>query len=582
MRQDEAHPLVDDLVAALNELATAPQARTAAQAAIVEVEQIWLGQRFTLGVAGDAEARARFINHACGRELLDPQARTGEGPTLRIRRTGAARVRGVRGDGATEEPTLSIDLTEINAVDAHVEELHAFIATKRSELAGVEQSLPVRPAVWAIWLWPIYWLRRWLARDRLLARTRLLAEVAEPERELARCQSQKKHLADTPDPIAAAVRRLCATDGIRTIDVSIVEGKLDRDVSLVEMLEGSRMPVDAAITVAGQKATTIAANGRSVSLGDFDAAIAALPALGRHGRALRIGLRYRSKIAATLTNLVNAIDRKEASFDERLERLAQLRLVDPGAFVEGQLDEVRPHIVVSIQAVMEHAATHLGSELAEVTGRWLGTLDATDARGELRGIAGSIEGEWVNEMRRIAGDVRVLVEGGIKGCACDLYPQVVEPLRSHGLPSEHATLRSAPPVTRLALLPTLEAAPPPQLLDADGRIAGLFRSLANRRGRIRDRLAEDLADVTRRASSELLSAEPNLHTTLSAMIAAELGTAIRHQVAWLERAESDEQAAIAAERARLAPFVGVRDAVSRKLERISREIARLEADPLAR
>jgi hypothetical protein len=216
----------------------------------------------------------------------------------------------------------------------------------------------------------------------------------------------------------------------------------------------------------------------------------------------------------------------------------------------------------SVNAVMEHAAVHMGTELAQLGSGWLEALTNATSNDALKAAIATIEEQWPVAATRIAEEVRMLVMGGAGGVARDLHVETVSALRPHGLPEEHLkTPKRAPEVAPVQLLPSLVN---PSTFTLGGNwLAGLFRSFDARKTDVRDKVQARIERIREVAAAELLDAEPTLTASVMQSLAAQLDTAIELQQAWHQQAMADEEAAIAKDREALLPLVQSRDAVIR-------------------
>jgi hypothetical protein len=248
-------------------------------------------------------------------------------------------------------------------------------------------------------------------------------------------------------------------------------------------------------------------------------------------------------------------------FRARLQKIGKLALpFDKRELRTAQLQRVRPMLGASVNAVMEHASVHMGSELAQLGIGWLATLANATSNDALKSAIASIEEEWPKAATRIAEEVRTLVMGGAGGIARDLYVEAVSALRAHGLPEEHLkTPKRAPEVEPVQLLPSLVT---PNTFTLGGNwFAGLFRSLDARKTDVLQKVQARIDRIREMAAAELLDAEPKLTASVMQSLGAQLDTAIELQEAWHHQAMRDEEAAIDKERELLAPLAKSRDAL---------------------
>jgi hypothetical protein len=577
------HPLVEQAHAALCRLADAPPATDAVAVAIAEIERAW-SMPFVVGIAGDAAARAELFNIACGAKLLDPHARALGSAAIRIRRGATTGFRAFRDDGTSEAQPAPPD-READIATARARAAAARDALQRANaIVYVDTIRPKRPAIWAFWMWPVYWIAIWLANkqhpdrgpaDRALAeaRTQLStldadADAIEADDRLAQ-QRYTKALQDVAGggPIGK---------GVLEVEITLAASPLPAGVEIIELVGASRASaeVDAVLLAQGDKLLAPTRGGHPLSLGDHAHVLAALPVVLAEARALRIARRVETKIKTVLASLADAIERKEATFRQRIAKLQALRLEDPTAFAAEQLGRMRGEISASVTAVVEHASVHLGSELAQLQQEWIGWIADAPDPDALKAAVTKVEEEWHARPHRIADEVRVLVMGGLGGSARDIYPKAVDALAQYGLPDEHARIKAVPALPPVTLFPVLtkEAAK----LEKASWFAGLFRSFDTRRAEIREKVHDRVERMRELAASELLDAEPRLHHAIGTALAGLLETAMDHQQAWLDGALAAERAAIDKDRETIEPLRSVHDAVRTETYRLAEMLAQLE------
>lgn len=578
------HPLVEQAHATLCRLADAPPATEAVKATIGEIERAWT-KPFAVGIGGELPARTELLNMCCAAKVLDPLDRPKASAAVRVRRGSETRFRATRDDGSTIEQTLPSDRTnEIAAARARAEAARREHDARAHAIVRFENAVPKRPAWWAVWLWPAYWLAAWHARKRRSEHR--LAELAAEEARGAHELVEREVSAIEADVRLAteryyeALKNLAsggtAGAGILEVEVTAANSPLPEDIELVELAGASRAgaEVDAVLLAQDERVFAPVRGGHPLAIGDHAQLLAALPRLLVDARALRLAKRVETKIRMVMSSLADAIERKEAAFRVRIERVQALRVEDPAAFTEAQLAAVHGEISASVNAVVEHASVHLGSELAQLQEEWIGWIaNAPDADG-LKVALAKIEEEWHARPRRIAEEVRVLVAGGLGGSARDIYPTVVDPLRAHGLPEEHLRLRAAPQLPPLALFPSLTR--DASKLEKAGWLAGLFRSFETRRTGVREKVHEKVERMREVAASELLDAEPRLNQVIGAALAQLVEGALAHQVAWLDAALAEERAQVTRDREAIVPLMSVHDAVRAETYRLTEMIAQLE------
>jgi hypothetical protein len=331
---------------------------------------------------------------------------------------------------------------------------------------------------------------------------------------------------------------------------------LARDVEVLELTDNSRGGVDAVMT--------LSANG--VGPVRIAEAVAALPDLVAGARAIRIARRCRDLLGAAAASLDDNLARNEAAFDARLAKLAVLRVTDPAAFVAEQIARMRPQIVTSVHAVMEHASAHLDSELGQLAAAWEGGLAKATSSDELKAAVSAIDATAVGSLQRIADEVGLLVVGGLGGCARDLYPAVMV------APIQQVPARESPVLRAVTVLPSLRTPTASKL--AASWLSGLFQSFEARRAAASERASERVDHLRAVASAEIMDAEPQLYTTLGDALATELAAALDRHHAALDDSIAKEHAAIARDRKKLAPLARLRDDVHDDMRRLSETLER--------
>jgi hypothetical protein len=284
------------------------------------------------------------------------------------------------------------------------------------------------------------------------------------------------------------------------------------------------------------------------------------------------------KLGLARARIESEINRTEALFRARLQKIGKLALpIDKREFSVAQLQRVRPMLGASVNAVMEHASVHMGSERAQLGSGWLATLSNASSGDALKAAIATIEEQWPVAATRIAEEVRMLVMGGASGVARDLYVETVSALRAHGLPEEHLkTPKRAPEVEPVQLLPSLVE---PSTFTLGGNwLAGLFRSFDARKTDVRDKVQARIERIREFAAAELLDAEPALTAAVMHSLSAQLDTAIELQEAWHQQAMLDEQAAIAKDRDALAPLIKCRDTVITVGAQLAQHVATLATE----
>jgi hypothetical protein len=581
--------LVDQARAALQRLAEESPIGPVAYAAIDELDRRWDGAALTVGISGERAARTALLDGLAG-GALEGIDRAPGCPTVRLVRSSVDRFRAHHADGTVEDrvrprrrPTVDDELALVLRPNA--EAARATLDDRVRAAGAAERAVPAvvrtRPPRWAVWAWLVRWILTWLKRDAIAAHRRAVAELAEAEHEHA---SADRIVVDAEACSAEARRRyparlheVCAAAdlGIRNVELEVATGPLPEGVVVLELATDT---VDAEIELDGDDVMVPRdEDGGAVrSIGGIADAAAVLPALAINGRARRIAGRAIDTIRIAIRSIDDMLDGVEADHRTRAARLAVLRLPDRATFVATRLDQIRPQINASLNAVMEHAQAHLGGGLALVAAGWAAAVTGAGSGDDLKTVIARIDETSAGEVSQLAEEVRLLVMGGVGGCAHDLHPVVLAPLAAHGLTEDQLRApRAAPVVPSVAILPSLAAGEGTRLGKA-GWFAKLFRSLESRRADVIARLRERETHLREIAHAELLHAEPQLHAALARTLAGQLAGAIDLQVAWLERELAREQAAIDGDRQALAPLAQIREVARDDLRHLTELSARLE------
>ncbi|MDQ3340325.1 MAG: hypothetical protein M4D80_34635 [Myxococcota bacterium] len=578
------HPLVEQAHATLCRLADAAPATDAVNATIGEIERAW-EKPFALGIGGDLQARTELLNVVCDGQVFDPHDRALGGAAVRVKRGTIAGFRAVRDDGSVEEQQMPPDRTQdIATARARATAARGEYSERENAIVRVEGTLSRRPAWWAIWLWPMYWLAMWRSKqrrtDRKLADLALTEARAQLDTGESDATAIEAHVRLATKRYYESLRSLASGGpigaGVVEVDIIVAKSPLPENTELVELSGASRAgaEVDAVLLAQGDKIFAPVRGGHPLAVGDHAQLLGALPTLLADARALRLAKRVERKIRTVLASLADAIERKEATFRSRIARLQALRIEDPSAFARTQLERVHGDISASVNAVVEHSSVHLGSELAQLQHEWVGSIaDAADAD-VLKAALAKVDEEWHTRPRRIAEEVRVLVVGGLGGSARDLYPTVVEALHAYGLPEEHMKLRAAPELPPITLFPSLTKNS--TKLERSNWFVGLFRSFETRRTELRGKVHDKVEHMREVAGSELLDAEPRLHHAIGTALTNLLETALGHQGAWLDAALDEERAQVTRDREAILPLLSVHDAVRAETSRLAEMIAQLE------
>ncbi|HTR53099.1 MAG TPA: hypothetical protein VMJ10_20530 [Kofleriaceae bacterium] len=395
---------------------------------------------------------------------------------------------------------------------------------------------------------------------------------------LRRLVSRRPQLPGQPDAFVARLRELASgqVPGVIEIALRVSRGPLARDIEVLELGDANdASQLDAILVVAGTRLYT-PDPGRT-PIGELPHVTAELPQLLETARELRLAERA---LDAT-TGIVAAVDSEDraaaADFAGRVADLEDLRIADPVGFARTQIERVGKQILPSVTTVMEHAAAHLGADVAQLGREWLTAIERVSTSGELSDAVAKINETSAASVRQIAEDARLLVMGGIGGCVRDLFPEVAAPLRKHGLSEQLVQARSpAPPLPTVPVLRSL-ASPTAMNVGSAGWFGALFRSLDSRRTDIRGKVEHQVARLEQVAVAGMRDAEPALRAAIEAALADELAAALERQRIWLESAIAAEHAEFALRREKVAARTARVDAARRASQRLRERIAELSA-----
>ena len=93
-------------------------------------------------------------------------------------------------------------------------------------------------------------------------------------------------------------------------------------------------------------------------LGNFAQSVAALPVLLESERALALGRRARYRIVVGADTLERSIERAEAGFRDRIERLEALRMTSREPFIAAQLQRMRILVTERVHMTLEQATVY--------------------------------------------------------------------------------------------------------------------------------------------------------------------------------------------------------------------------------
>jgi hypothetical protein len=504
----ELDSLVDEGIAALRRAADAAASPKTTSALARELELAWSRRPWTIGLHGELADVTKLLDFLS--DGLFPNARRPGCAAIRLRRGERDRFVVLRDEMAPEEYS----------------KLTLLQRAKQRPLTATEivWALPRRRGLARLFAW----LRALFAR--LFGRRR--EELPAPPAAEVRSD---------PVEFAERLRQLSSGDGdgarVAEIAVHVATGPLAPELEIVELADPALGDdLDAILTATS---TGLAAGGHAI--GGPVHAVASLRRLVPTARALRL---VDSALAA-LAEIVAAVDAEEAAavaaLDGRVAELDARRVADPAELVRVEIDRVRPQIDASVAMVLEHAATHLGADLAHLGAEWIAAIEGVSTGGELGSAVAKINETSAASVRSIAEDVRILVMGGVGGCVRDLRADAIKSLA--GAAEESRPART-PPLPVVQVLPSL-ADPKPHEIGSAGWFGALFRSLESRRADIRGKVAERIAHVTQVANAEMRDAEPTLHAAVGDALAAELAAEIDRHHAWIDRRIAEERDAFA-------------------------------------
>jgi len=585
--------LVEQATAALRGVTSPPELVKSVRDIADDLERAWQRSPYVLGLAGDLVARSELVNLVAGERVLDANARVLGCAALRVRRAAITRYRTLRADSTVDIKIIpDHEPTDELALGQRADVVRGEVSIHETSLAAVETKLPVlvreAPKRWAFWLWPVRWILSLVHRKALASWRATQKKLGEARRRLASVEGvselREERDRSSRDQYFAGLRIVASGGpaglGVREVDLELAGGLLPQGVELLELTGETRAgaDVDAVIVVERDGFYAPVTHGAPVRIGDAHDVIPALPQLLARARALTLARRARDKLGLARAEIDVEINRVEAGFSGRLERIKELELgVDRDSFTQLQLERMRPMISASVNAVMEHASTHLGAEIAELSASWIAAVKNAGTGDELKAAHAKIEAEWPVQAKRIADEVRVLVVGGAGGVARDLYAETVSPLRAHGLPEEHLkTPKRAPEVPNVAIMPSL--ANPATFALGGNWFAGLFKSFDARKSDIREKMHARIEHIREVATAEILDVEPQLHHAINRALASELGLAIDLQIGWHQQALATEAAAIERERQVIGPLTRARDAIIAAAAQLAAASEALEAE----
>lgn len=583
------HPLVEHAQAALARLAEVPRLGEASRGSADKLERAWVRAPLAVAIGGAVPARTELFNYLCGRKVFDPDERQIGCAGLRIRRGKQTRFKARRNDGTTEEHLLPPEHADDDATRMRTQSATAEVQERKLALERVEHALPrfVRKRPRGIWmfLWPIWWLltrryRRALADRRFteMAYDEACEALAVTKRELEEAEGRiRVQRGRFFESLRALSSGSPLGSGVREVELELGDGPLPPGVELIELTRPAQATesVDAIFLV--ERDVIHAphnADGNALKVGKVPDVIANLPVLLGRARTLTLATAARDALEPVVTKLDHDVTDSEESFRLSIDRLEAMQIGDKLEFVQKQLASVRPQISQSIHAVIEHAAHHLGSELAALGNEWAATIANARTNDELKAAVQRIEQSAPLDAKRIAQEIHMLAVGGAAGSAHDLFPELLASLKPHGL--EEPPPRTAPQLPPIDLMPTMTHTPPGKLSGAGGWLSGLFRSFETRRTDVATKATARVTQLRELASSELLNAEPKLFAAIEATLQAQLLAAIARQEAWLEKTLANQRNFVAREGAKLAPLARMRDSLRDDLDKLAAGIEQLE------
>jgi hypothetical protein len=534
--------LVARAIAALRQVTVPADVAQSARATADEIERTWQRTPYVVSFDGDVKMRTELVNTWIGERVFDPLARKPGNTTVRLRHGERFVIRALHrvlhppADGPRDDDARRL------------------VAERERAELDTERALPMivqkRPAVWAFWLWILRAILLVTNRKKLAMLSAQRASTVEARKRLAVAEDREKQ--------EHAARELFYRE-VRAISSCEIEVELPTMPETVELVEN-----------AGD------ADAR------FDAAeplpVAKLETAAKIARGNNLAARARYALEKARGGVEEELARADAVLQQRIAEVeAYAVTTDRTRYTNAQLDRIKPQILASTTAAMEHASTHLLSGLAELSEQWVGAVAAATNPDELKAAVAKIEDQWIRAPQQIAEEVRTLVAGGVGGVARDLVPEIVAPLRAHGLPEEHLGIaKRAPAVAAVAILPSL--ANPSTKKVGGSWLTGLFKSFETRRTEVREQVHARLEHLRSVAAAELLDAEPKLHAAVSRSLVAQLDTAMTAQQSWYQQTVADEHAAIARDREALEPQLASRDALARAEAEITRLVDALDAE----
>jgi hypothetical protein len=581
---------------ALRRLSSAPATAQAARAAAEEIETAWSRAPLIAGLSGDdVAARAAFLDYLAGARLFNPGGRNGSVAVVRLRRGDQTRFRAVESDGSVQEMTLSGPETatlraRAGELRARQDEIRAELSARESALERAHLAVPGplrrRPPIWAFWAWIVRWVVGAFAGKRLAAEASAAEQVGHVRAELSGLEreaeemNQRAQLLDTTFVNRLRAAAAGGNGNVTTVEVTVVSGPLPEGI---EVVDPARLgETDALVVVSGEQ-VILAPADRDMPprrLGSFAQSVAALPVLLESERALALGRRARYRIVVGADTLERSIERAEAGFRDRIERLEALRMSSREPFIAAQLQRMRTLVTERVHMTLEQATVHLGMEVARLGSQWSRAVSEAGSGDDLRAAATAVDSGSAAALQELAKEVRLLVAIGLNGATHDLFPDLVAELRKLGLPPEVAkpAKLELPAPQPVEVCPSLAAGQTERVLGSAQWLSALFRSLDARRSDALERVEQRRHRLRDVAMSELLDSEPQLTAALSNALGLSLVAALDRYDQWVESALSIEKEAIARDRDALSPLMQVQAGARRDDARLADLMAQLEAE----
>ncbi len=578
--------LVEQAAGALRRLSDDPPASAPARVALTELTAAWRRRPFTIGLAGEIATRTDVLDQLCGGVMLEREGRVPGCAAIRVRRGPVTKFRAIRRDGSTEDMVLPPPVEAPAPVRrSAAETARAEVAARQAAAERADAAVPrlvrVPPPRWAFWLWLVRWLLLLTARRAIAASERAHLDYARSRRELVAAVDEVPTVVGIlPDARDAFFTRLSVLGSgmlagreVSALEIEVDGGPLPLDVEVIETAVDDE--VDELVTLSGD---ALPLAGTTRRIGTIPELIAALGTLPYERRALRLVRRASEVVAAEVVRLDDVVAHAEIERRNRIARLENLRLHDPAGFSTTQIARASGPLGSSIHAVLEHAGVHLSSELAQCATAWVELVDAAQSPDELKAAAAKIDEQVASAARRIGEETRLLVVGGVGGCAYDLLPELLAPLRDPALPDEYTRPpRTVPALPAVEMLPSLTAPSSSRFADelsgAGKWLAGLFRSIDARRAALRDKVQQRASHLREVAEAEMLDAEPRLREALRETLARELSTALDRRSAWVAQQLAREQRAVDAERSALRPLEAAVEYARRDARSLSAMVA---------